>query len=88
MPLRPRGLSAVPIVEDPAVGAYLQEMKEAIEGLPFSYFSTSDGPNESSITAPLGTLGIEIGSGITKFWYKRDETSLTSGWSYLSFIHP
>ena len=86
--LRPLGLPEPPNVEDPNLQDYLQELKAAIEGLPLSYFSTSDGPNSSNITAPLGTLGIEIGSSATKLWFKRAEVSLTAGWSYLSFINP
>ena len=86
MALRPRGLSAVPSVEDPALQAWLQEVKEPLDSLPFSYFSTSGGPNVSLVTAPLGTIGIEIGSSVTKFWLKKEEDSLTTGWSYFSTI--
>ena len=86
MPLRPRGLPVVPRVEDPNLQLWLQEVKDAIDGLPFSYFSTSDGPNSSLITAPLGTFGVEIGSSATKFWFKKEEASLNTGWSYFSTI--
>jgi len=88
MPLRPRGLPQPPQVEDPNLQNWLQEVKDAMDGLPFSYFSTSDGPNSSNITAPLGTFGIEIGSSATKLWLKRAEASPTQGWSYFSTINP
>ena len=88
MPLRPRGLPQPPQVEDSNLQTWLQEVKDAIDGLPFSYFSTTDGPNSSNITAPLGTLGIDVGSSVTKLWFKRAEASPTAGWSYLSFINP
>lgn len=86
MTLRPRGLSQPPQVEDQSLQQYLQEIKDAIDGLPFSYFSTAGGPNAALVSAPLGTLGIEIGSSVTKFWVKKEEDSLTTGWSYFSTI--
>jgi hypothetical protein len=58
----------------------------AIEGLPLSYFSTADGPNTSGVSAPLGVLGIEIGSCATKLWFKKEASSLTTGWSQVSLI--
>jgi len=79
MALRPRGVSRPPAVSEPALAAWLQEISEAIEGLPFSYFSSSDGPNTSGVTAPIGTLGVEIGSSGTKLWIKRSDG--TTGWA-------
>jgi len=86
--IRPRGLSSPPQVEDESLQAWLQEVKNALDDLPFSIFSTTDGPNSSNVTAPLGTFGIDIGSSATKLWFKRAEASPTAGWSYLSFINP
>jgi hypothetical protein len=79
MALRPLGLPQVPVTNDPNLEWWMQQVKEAIEGLPFSYFSTTDGPNTSAITAPIGTLGIEIGSSGTKLWVK--ETAPATGWA-------
>jgi hypothetical protein len=78
MALRPLGVPRPPPVDDPAVQDWMQQVTAAIEGLPFSYFSTADGPNTSSVTAPVGTLGIEIGSSATKLWVK--ETAPAAGW--------
>jgi hypothetical protein len=79
MALRPLGLAYPPAVEDPNLQHWMQQVHDAIQGLPLSYFSTSDGP-ESSVSAPIGTLGIEIGSSTTKLWIK--ETGLGStGWA-------
>jgi hypothetical protein len=75
--LRPLGLPRDPTPSD---------LKQAIEGLPFSYFSTADGPNTSGVSAPLGFLGIEIGSCATKLWFKQEASSLTTGWSQVSLI--
>lgn len=85
MPLRPRGLPRPPSVEDPKVTAYLESIRQALEGLPLSYFSTSDGPNTSGVTAPRGTLGVEIGdSSKTRLWFKEDDSSATTGWEAVS----
>ncbi len=79
--LRPRGVSTPPQIEDnPALDSWLQEVKGAIDGLPFSTFSTSDGPNQSAFTAPEGFIGVDIGSSATKFWFK-ESGSTSTGWS-------
>ena len=78
--LRPRGISSPPQVEEAGLQSWLQEVKEAIDGLPFSTFSTSDGPNQSAYTAPEGFMGVEIGSSATKFWFK-ESGSTSTGWS-------
>ena len=70
-----------------AVDDWMQEVTTAINQLPFSIFSSSDGPNESGVTAPEGFIGVEIGSSTTKFWFKTSGSTNT-GWSYLSFINP
>jgi hypothetical protein len=84
MALRPRGISRPPTTDNLALDWWLEDVRKAIEGLPFSYFSTSDGPNTSGVSAPLGTLGIELGSGGTKFWFKFEESSLTTGWQSIA----
>ena len=78
--IAPRGLSAPPAVEDPALQAWLEEVRYAFDALPFSTFSTSDGPNQSAVTAPEGFIGVEIGSSSTKFWFK-ESGSTSTGWS-------
>lgn len=65
----------------------MTEVMQAVNGLPFSQFSTSDGPNQSNVTAPQGFFGIEIGSSSTKFWFK-EVGSDSTGWSAVSFIRP
>ena len=77
--IRPRGLSNPPSVEDEGLQSWFQEVKDALDGLPFSTFSTSDGPNESAFTSPEGFIGIEIGSSVTKFWFK-ESGSTSTGW--------
>jgi len=69
------------------IDSWMREVTVAINQLPFSIFSTIDGPNESGITSPEGFLGLEIGSSVTKFWYKTSGSTNT-GWSYVSFINP
>lgn len=56
-----------------------------INNLPFSIFSTANGPNTSLVTAPQGFIGLEIGSGATKLWFK-ESGSTSTGWSHFSFI--
>lgn len=78
--IRPRGLPNPPDVEDEALQSWFWEVKDAVDGLPLSTFSTSDGPNNSLVTAPEGFIGIEIGSSVTKFWFK-ESGSTSTGWS-------
>lgn len=45
---------------------FKDDVVEAFDEVPrASYFSTFDGPNESSVTGTQGTLGIETGSSAT-----------------------
>ena len=85
MSLRPRRIGLPPSTGDARVDAWMREVTEAVNGLPLSYFSTSDGPNSSSVTAPQGTLGVEIGSSVTRLWIKQSG-STSIGWSALSWI--
>ena len=82
--IRPRGLSSPPQVEDAALQSWLQEVKDTVEGLPFSYFSTSDGPNSSNVSAPRGTIGIEQGSSTTVLWFKHNDAAFAAGWISIS----
>lgn len=61
-----------------------QDVTNAINNLPFSIFSSTDGPNQSAITAPEGFFGIEVGnsSSLTKFWFK-ESGSTSTGWTPL-----
>lgn len=79
MSLRPLGLPPPPPLGSPELQYWAQQVADAINSLPFSYFSTADGPNTSTVTAPIGTIGIEIGSSTTKLWIK--ETTASTGWS-------
>ena len=73
-------LPPTPQVENANLQSWFYEVKDAIDGLPFSTFSTSDGPNQSAVTAPEGFIGVEIGSSSTKFWFK-ESGSTSTGWS-------
>lgn len=84
--LRPLGLGRPPQTGNPALDRWLSDVKQAIEGLPISYFSTSDGPNTSGVSAPQGFLGIETGSCATKFWFKYTSSSLTNGWQSIGTV--
>ena len=65
--------------------SWARDVTSALNGLPISIFSTSDGPNASNVTAPQGFLGIEIGSSSTRLWFKRSGSTST-GWSTFSHI--
>jgi len=79
MPIRPILLSRPPATGNQALDRWLEEVRSAIQGLPFSFFSTVDGPNASAISAPMGFLGVELGSARTKLWLKEGPSS-TTGW--------
>ncbi len=83
MSLRPRRLPLPPPSGDPRVDQWMNEVASAFNALPLSVFSTSDGPNESRVTAPQGFLGIEIGSSDTRFWVK-ESGSTSTGWASLT----
>lgn len=83
MAIRPLGLSRPPATGDASLNRWLQELRAAIDGLPLSIFSTTDGPNSSVVTAPVGFLGLEVGSSGTKFWLKEGR-SATTGWVSVS----
>ena len=78
--IRPRGISFPPRTDDPTLDSWFEEVRSAVDGLPFSTFSTSDGPNSSAVTAPEGFIGFEIGSSVTKLWFK-ESGSTSTGWS-------
>ena len=68
----------------PSVGTALvdnwnRQVATAINNLPFSIFSTANGPNVSKITAPEGFIGFEVGSSNTKLWVKYSGSTST-GW--------
>lgn len=79
MTLRPRRVPIPPPSGNARIDAWMREVADAVNGLPLSYFSTSDGPNTSRVTAPQGFLGIEVGSSATRFWIK-EEGSGGTGW--------
>jgi hypothetical protein len=83
MPIRPFGLSLPPATGNSAVDRWLQEVRSAFQGLPFSFFSTTDGPNTSAVSAPVGFFGIELGSSVTKLWFKQGSSN-TTGWVSIS----
>lgn len=74
------GLPPAPQIDDSNLQNWFYEVKDSIDGLPFSTFSTSDGPNQSAVTAPEGFIGVEVGSSSTKFWFK-ESGSTSTGWS-------
>ena len=67
--------------DNDALEEWMWEVHDAFLELPtFSTFSTSDGPNTSGQTADRGVIGIDIGSSVTKFWFKNTDSSQTQGW--------
>lgn len=85
MALRPLGTVPPPPFREtpPELLHWLQQLADAFNALPFSYFSTADGPEASGITAPTGFIGLEIGSSATtKLWAKT--SSGTTGWQPLA----
>ena len=84
MAIRPRRIPLPPSVADAKLEQWMREVASAINGLPFSVFSTSDGPNTSAITAPQGFIGFEVGSSSTPLWIRT--TSGATVWSALSHI--
>lgn len=81
--LRPLKLRLPPSTGDADVDSWLREVANTINGLPFSYFSTSDGPNSSNVTAPVGFIGFEVGSSTTPLWIKTG--SGATYWSAISY---
>lgn len=84
MPVRPFGTVPPPPFREtpPELTHWLQHLADAFNALPFSYFSTADGPNASAVTAPSGFIGLEIGSSATtKVWVKT--STGTTGWKAL-----
>ena len=75
-----------PSTGNAALDRWNQQVMQAVNGLPFSFFSTTSGPNVSGVSAPRGTIGIEIGSCVTKFWFKYEASSLTTGWQSIATI--
>lgn len=74
-----------PSTGNPALDLWARDVTSALNSLPFSFFSTADGPNSSNVTAPQGFLGIEIGSSTTRFWVKTSG-STSKGWSHFSHL--
>lgn len=85
MSFRPRKMRLPPSTGSADLDSWMRDVTAAINGMPFSVFSTSNGPNVSNVTAPQGFLGIEIGSGATRLWIKHAGSDST-GWSALSWI--
>lgn len=85
MSIRPRRIMLPPPVEDPALAGWMREVATAFNALPFSVFSTADGPNESAVTAPQGFIGIEVGSCTTRLWVKKSGSTST-GWYEVDLV--
>lgn len=83
--IRPFRLAQPPQSGNASVDAWMRDVTNVINGLPFSFFSTANGPNASAVTAPQGFIGVEIGSSTTRFWIKRSGSTST-GWSHFSHI--
>lgn len=83
--LRSLYVSSPPASGNRSLDDWAQQVTSVLNGLPISVFSTADGPNVSNVTAPQGYLGIEIGSGATKLWFKRSGSTST-GWSTFSYV--
>ena len=81
--LRSIHISRTPATGSRSIDFWANEVTNGINGLPFSFFSTSGGPNASNYTAPEGFIGIEIGSSATKHWVKAVGSDGT-GWRPLN----
>lgn len=67
-----------PKAENPQVQRYLQSVADAVNQLPAqSVFSFST--PESNVSANVGTIGINIASGVSVMWVKQSGTS-NIGW--------
>lgn len=84
MAIRPRRIPTPPPVQDAAVASWMREVTSALNEFPLSVFSTSNGPNASSVTAPEGFLGIEVGSSTTPLWIRTGSGATV--WSAFSHI--
>ena len=82
--LRSTKVSIPPSSGKDDVDSWMREVTAAVNGLPVSFFSTSDGPNSSNVTAPPGFIGFEVGSSSTPLWIKT--ASGATFWSALSHI--
>ena len=76
-------ISYPPSTGNPTVDGWNRQVYSMLNSLPFSLFSTSDGPNVSLVTAPEGHIGFEVGSGNTKLWFK-ESGSTSTGWVSVS----
>ena len=81
--LRSLRVPSPPYTVDAAASQWMRDVTNTINALPFSIFSTANGPNVSLVTAPQGFFGLEIGSSATKHWVKTSGSTST-GWSPLS----
>lgn len=85
MAIRPLKVPLPPSSGNASVDAWMRDVTNAVNGLPLSVFSTSDGPNQSAVTAPEGFIGIEVGSSATRLWFK-NSGSTSTGWVQVDFI--
>jgi len=84
MPLKSLKIPQPPPSGSAGFDSWAREVTNVINGLPLSIISTADGPNSSNVTAPIGFIGIEIGSSSTPLWIKFG--SGATYWSALSHI--
>jgi hypothetical protein len=69
-------------IDPPVLREHLGAIGDAINALPqFSTFSFTT--PESSVTATIGTIGINVASGVSAMWFKQQGSSNT-GWVALA----
>lgn len=69
-------------MRDQALATWLQQVADAINGLPaMSFISTTDGPNASNYSGDYGSIVVDVNSSSTTvYWVKRTSNTTTQGW--------
>lgn len=82
-----RSIPPIPSNLDPAFRAWARALEQVVLTQPrMSTISTTNGPNSSAHTGDLGDILVDVGSASTRLWIKTANSSVTQGWSALSWI--
>jgi len=73
-----RRIDDPPVSGDPALGRFLQQVADEINGLPPTSRFSATSPN-STVTAVPGTLGVNAASSVSVAWVKQTGSGNT-GW--------
>lgn len=77
----------LPIEVDRVMGEWCRAVELEFSRLPFSVISTNGGPNVIGIVGDRGLIAVDIASSATtRLWQKRSGSTLTTGWSAISWI--